>query len=181
MLTFEKMRPEERGACAALAARAFGDYDYFTYYIPDDQRRTRFLSTMLEIEVRINDGPADFLTAKDDGEIVAVAMLCPPAYKKPSEMAYEGRLWKVLSSGRHPGCGSMERHGRQGGRTLSQPWWTDLVSESADCGAESKGTRARQPYAARVHPAVCERAWWRNTLPFYKLRGQPEFLSKEWI
>ena len=88
MLTFEKMRPEERGACAALAARAFGDYDYFTYYIPDDQRRTRFLSTMLESEVRINDGPADFLTAKDDGEIVAVAMLCPPAYKKPSEMAY---------------------------------------------------------------------------------------------
>lgn len=66
MLIYEKMRPEERGACAALAARAFGDYDYFTYYIPDDQRRTRFLSTMLEIEVRINDGPADFLAAKDD-------------------------------------------------------------------------------------------------------------------
>lgn len=88
MLIFEKMRLEERGACAALAARAFGDYDYFTYYIPDDQRRTRFLSTMLEIEVRINDGPADFLAAKDDGEIVAVAMLCPPAYKKPSDVAY---------------------------------------------------------------------------------------------
>ena len=88
MLIYEKMRPEERGACAALAARAFGDYDYFTYYIPDDQRRTRFLSTMLEIEVRINDGPADFLAAKDDGEIVAVAMLCPPAYKKHSDVAY---------------------------------------------------------------------------------------------
>lgn len=74
MLTFERMRPEERGACAALAARAFGNYEYFTYYIPNDQRRTRFLSTMLEIEVRINDGPADFFTAKEDGKIVAVAM-----------------------------------------------------------------------------------------------------------
>lgn len=75
MLIFEKMRPEERSACAALAARAFGDYEYFTYYIPNEQRRTRVLRTMLAIEVRINDGPADFFTAKEDGNIVAVAML----------------------------------------------------------------------------------------------------------
>ena len=88
MLTFEKMCPEERGACAALAARAFMDYEYFTDYIPNDQRRTRFLNTMLDIEVHINDGQADFFTAKIDGEIVAVAMLCPPEYKKPSDMAY---------------------------------------------------------------------------------------------
>ena len=88
MLTFEKMRPEERDTCAALAARAFEDYEYFTYYIPNKQRRTRFLSTMLEIEVRINDGPADFFTAKEDRKILAVAMLCPPEYKKPSDMAY---------------------------------------------------------------------------------------------
>ena len=33
MLTFEKMRPEERSARAELAARAFGDYEYFTYNI----------------------------------------------------------------------------------------------------------------------------------------------------
>ena len=51
MLTFEKMRPEERDTCAALAARAFEDYEYFTYYIPDDQRRTRFLRTMLELSL----------------------------------------------------------------------------------------------------------------------------------
>ena len=88
MLTFEKMRLEERSACAELAARAFGDYEYFTYYIPNEQRRTRFLRTMLAIEVRINDGPAAFFTAKEDGNIVAVAMLCPPEYKKPSDMAY---------------------------------------------------------------------------------------------
>ena len=88
MLTFEKMRPEERSACAELAARAFGDYEYFTYYIPNEQRRTRFLRTMLAIEVRINDGPADFFTAKENGNIVAVAMLCPPEYKKPSDIAY---------------------------------------------------------------------------------------------
>ena len=67
MLTFEKMRPGERGTCAALAARAFENYEYFTYYIPNGQRHTRFLGTMLEIEVRINDGPADFLLPKRMG------------------------------------------------------------------------------------------------------------------
>ena len=56
--------------------------------IPNEQRRTRFLRTMLAIEVRINDGPADFFTAKEDRKILAVAMLCPPEYKKPSDMAY---------------------------------------------------------------------------------------------
>ena len=71
-----------------LAAQAFGDYEYFTDYIPNEQQRTRFLRTMLEIEIRINDGPADFFTAKEDGKILAVAMLCPPEYKKPSDMAY---------------------------------------------------------------------------------------------
>ena len=71
-----------------LAAQAFGDYEYFTDYIPNEQQRTRFLRTMLEIEIRINDGPADFFTAKEEGEIVAMTMLCPPKYKKPSDMAY---------------------------------------------------------------------------------------------
>lgn len=83
-----KKRSEERRTCAELAARAVGDYEYFTCYIPNEQRRTRFLRTLLKIEVRINDGPADFFTAKEDGKIVAVAMLCPPEYKKPSDMAY---------------------------------------------------------------------------------------------
>ena len=46
MLTFEKMRPDERDVCAALAAQAFGDYEYFTDYIPNDRRRTRFLNAM---------------------------------------------------------------------------------------------------------------------------------------
>lgn len=116
MLTFEKMRPEERSACAALAARAFENYEYFTYYIPNDKRRTRFLSTMLEIEVRINDGPADFFTAKDDGKVLVVAMLCPPEYKKPSDLAYmRAGFGKCFFSWRYSGCGGMEHHGGQGG------------------------------------------------------------------
>ena len=56
--------------------------------MPEDKKRSRFLNTMLQIEVKLNDGPATFFTAKDDGKIVAVAMLCPPDYKKPSNMVY---------------------------------------------------------------------------------------------
>lgn len=78
MVIFEKMKPNEREECAALAARAFGDYEYFTDYVPDEKMRRRFLGTMLQIEVKLNDGPATFFTAKDNGQIVAVAMLCPP-------------------------------------------------------------------------------------------------------
>lgn len=88
MLNYDGMRRDERGACASLAAQAFFDYEYFTDYIPDARRRARFLDTMMEIELRINDGPATFLTAKEDGAIVAVAMLCPPDYVKPSDLAY---------------------------------------------------------------------------------------------
>lgn len=88
MVTFEKMLPQEREICAALAARAFNDYEYFTDYVPDDKKRSRFLYTMLQIEVKLNDGSATFFTAKDEGKIVAVAMLCPPEYKTPSDMEY---------------------------------------------------------------------------------------------
>ena len=83
MLTFEKMLPHEHEECAALAARAFGDYEYFTDYVPNEKKRRRFLNTMLQIEVKLNDGPATFFTAKDSCQIVAVAMLCPPEYKSP--------------------------------------------------------------------------------------------------
>ena len=88
MMSYDRMHIDERAACASLAARAFMDYEYFTDYIPDDRRRARFLDTLMEIELRINNGPATFFTAKDDGTIVALAMLCPPDYVKPSALGY---------------------------------------------------------------------------------------------
>ena len=85
-----------------------------------------------------------------------------PHQRRTGRFLYCQRGWK------HCGCG-----------TLPQSRRTDLVPESADCGAKPKGARVRQQDAARVHPAVCKRPWWRNALPFYKRGGQPKILSKE--
>lgn len=146
MLTFEKMCPEERGACAALAARAFMDYEYFTDYIPNDQRRTRFLNTMLDIEVRINDGQADFFTAKIDGEIVAVAMLCPPEYKKPSDMAYirAGFGKCFLQGGVRDVAAWNDMEGKAGEPCHSlggQTWYLNLLTVEPEYKGQGLGSR----------------------------------------
>ena len=146
MLTFEKMCPEERGACAALAARAFMDYEYFTDYIPNDQRRTRFLNTMLDIEVRINDGQADFFTAKIDGEIVAVAMLCPPEYKKPSDMAYirAGFGKCFLQGGLRDVAAWNDMEGKAGEPCHSlggQTWYLNLLTVEPEYKGQGLGSR----------------------------------------
>ena len=146
MLTFEKMCPEERGACAALAARAFTDYEYFTDYIPNDQRRTRFLNTMLDIEVRINDGQADFFTAKIDGEIVAVAMLCLPEYKKPSDMAYirAGFGKCFLQGGLRDVAAWNDMEGKAGEPCHSlggQTWYLNLLTVEPEHKGQGLGSR----------------------------------------
>lgn len=46
MMTFEKMLPQERETCAALAARAFNDYEYFTDYVPNDKKRRSVSGTI---------------------------------------------------------------------------------------------------------------------------------------
>ena len=185
MLTFEKMRPEERSACAELAARAFGDYEYFTCYIPDEQRRTRFLRTMLEIEIRINDGPADFFTAKEDGNIVAVAMLCPPEYKKPSDMAYMragfGRCF--IQGGIRDVAAWNDMEGKAGEPCHSlggQTWYLNLLTVEPARKGQGFGSRMLQecilPYV-RDHggETLCLFTNAESNRKFYQKNGFEEF------
>jgi len=53
-MTYEIMKPEEWKECIELAARAFGNYDFFSVYFPKRQRRLRFLSNMLRVEFTVN-------------------------------------------------------------------------------------------------------------------------------
>ena len=39
MLVYDLMRPEERKQCAALAARAFLDYEYFSAFVRNARKR----------------------------------------------------------------------------------------------------------------------------------------------
>lgn len=88
MLIYEPMKPAERRSCVELAADAFSDYEYFSLYVPEDRRRLRFLRAMLASEFRANANRAFFLTVKKGGDLTAVAMLCDPDYKKPTDMEY---------------------------------------------------------------------------------------------
>ena len=78
MLSYEAMQASELLPCADLAARAFGHYEYFSIYVPEDKKRQRFLRALLRLEFRSNQNDAAFFTAKKDGTLAAVAMLCAP-------------------------------------------------------------------------------------------------------
>ncbi|MCQ2453468.1 MAG: GNAT family N-acetyltransferase [Clostridia bacterium] len=95
MLTFEKMKPSEWKECAALAARAFYDYEYFAAYVTEDERRHRFLDALLRCEFKANKSlpTVHFITAKENGHIVAVGQLCAPDFKKPGDWAYVCAGW----------------------------------------------------------------------------------------
>ena len=94
-LAYRKMTREERKPCALLAAEAFYDYEYFSTYIPDDRRRRRCLDAMIQCEFRANWDSAEviFLVALENDRPVAVAQLCTPDFKKPSDAAYIKSGW----------------------------------------------------------------------------------------
>lgn len=102
MTVYKKMTREELNECSLLAAEAFYDYEYFSIYIPNDKRRKRFLGTLLQLEFHANyDKPGVvFMTARENDRIAAVAQLCAPDFKKPSDAEYIRRGWvRVLLSG----------------------------------------------------------------------------------
>ena len=190
MVTFEKMMPHERGECAALAARAFGDYEYFTDYVPDDKKRTLFLNTMLQIEVRLNDGPATFFTAKDDGKIVAVAMLCPPDYKKPSDMAYmkagfgkcfqQGGIRDVAAWNDMEGKAGQPCH-----RLAGKVWYLNLLTVEPSCKGQGIGTKMlRECILSYVKEhggdTLCLFTNSENNRKFYQKNGFNEF-DEQWF
>jgi GNAT superfamily N-acetyltransferase len=95
MLEYQVMEPSEWKACALLAAEAFYDYAYFSIYVPDDERRKRFLRALIQCEFKANRNleAVTFFTAKESGKTVAVAQLCSPEFKKPDDMTYVRSGW----------------------------------------------------------------------------------------
>lgn len=151
MLSYEIMLPEERKACSELAARAFASYEYFSIYVPDDKKRLRFLQAMMESEFKANADAATFMTAKEDGNIAAVAMLCDPNYKKPTDMAYmragfgkvflRGGIKNVAAWNNMEAKASAPCHELAGGS-----WYLNLLTVDPAVEGRGIGTKMMQEY-----------------------------------
>lgn len=100
MLKFGRLKPEHRTEYILLTARAMENYAYVANYIPDSVRRRRFLECAMDIEVRLNAEHSVLLTASEGQKIVAAAMLCPPAVRRPGALAYlRAGFWRALRCG----------------------------------------------------------------------------------
>ena len=94
-MKYERLIQEELKQSAQLAAEAFYDYEYFSIFISDEKRRKRCLDAMIKCEFKANwnDPETQFIVAKENDRIVAVAQLCSPDYKKPSDFDYIRAGW----------------------------------------------------------------------------------------
>ena len=94
-MIYKKMAHEEIDSCALLVAEAFADYAYFSMHIPDNKRRKRFLKAMMKTEFRANwkYPECEFITARENGRIVAIAQLCAPGFTKPTDLEYFRAGW----------------------------------------------------------------------------------------
>ncbi len=187
-MTYQIIQKDEHAACIDIAARAFADYEYFSAYVPDYKRRQRFLRSMIKTEFTLNSGSQIFLSAKEDGKTVAVAILCPPGYKKPSDSEYlKNGFWKTLLHGGYRNVSAwnrMEEEAIAPCRSLHDAWYLNMMVVEPDM--EGKGIGSRMigecivPYV-RVHggSTLCLFTNSEINRRFYLKNGFEEFDRKE--
>ena len=92
-LEFGPLKRNELSQAAELAARAFSDYEYFTYWFPDQEERARVEIAIIWCSYKTNFSRVHQLSAKLDGKLVAIAELNAPDYKDPSVLSYVLHGW----------------------------------------------------------------------------------------
>lgn len=189
MLTYEPMGLMERRDCVELAADAFVDYEYFSLYVPDDRRRLRFLRAMLAAEFRANANRALFITVKKGGALAAVAMLCDPEYKKPTDMEYmKAGYGKVFFHGgirNVSAWNTTEAEALKPCRSLTGGvWYLNLLTVAPTFEGQGIGSAALQeqiiPYV-REHggKALCLFTNSERNRMFYQKNGFVEFHAQQ--
>jgi len=98
-LDFSNLKRNEIKEAAALAARSFDSYAYFTNWFPEDAERHRVLDTMMYSVFSTNYRLTHYLKASADGTMAAVAQLDPPSYHKPSDLRYFLHRWMRVYKG----------------------------------------------------------------------------------
>ena len=92
-LEFGRVNRKELRQAAELAARAFGDYEYFTNWFPEKEERDRMEIAIIWCSYKTNFSRVHLLSAKLDGKIVGTAELNAPDYKDPSVLSYILHGW----------------------------------------------------------------------------------------
>jgi hypothetical protein len=96
---FDILKRNELRAAARLVGRAFEDYEYFTNYFPDLKERRKVLGGVVYREYLTNFKRTHYLVVKMNGELVAVAQINAPDYKKPSDFQYLIHGWPLVYRG----------------------------------------------------------------------------------
>lgn len=148
MITFEAMKSSELKECACLAAKSFYDYDYFSIWFPEERRRKRFLDALVKCEFKANIklDTVYYLTAKENGKIIAVAQLCSPDFKKPDDLTYILSGWFKAQFRGGPKAVSewqkMEEKASALCHTLpGQNWYLSLLSVDPNMQGKHVGSR----------------------------------------
>jgi GNAT superfamily N-acetyltransferase len=148
MLEYTAMDPREWKATALIAAEAFYGYEYFSIYIPDNERRKRFLRSLIKCEFKANRSleTVTFFTAKGNGKTVAVAQLCSPEFKKPDDMTYVRSGWfGVVFRGGSKSVNAwndMEKVASAPCHELpGDSWYLSLLTVASDCEGKGIGSR----------------------------------------
>ena len=92
-LEFGPLKRSEIRQAAALATRAFDDYEYFTNWFPEKGERNRVQLSIITHEYKTNFSRVHQLAARMDGKIVATAQLNPPDYRRASDFSYVIHGW----------------------------------------------------------------------------------------
>ena len=150
-MEYELMKPEETRTCVRIAAKAFGNYDFFSVYIPSKWKRPWFLRSMLGTEYRVNQGLVHYLTAREDGKIVAVAIVRDPNYQMPDTKAYiKAGFWKNLVIGGVKNVAAWFEMDEQAGKPCQalggNTWCLHLLAVDISCEGKGIGSRMLQEY-----------------------------------
>ena len=187
-MTYQLMDKSEMKKCVSLAAAAFADYEYFATYVKGLHRRQWFLKSMLTTEFRLNADKEIFLTAKEGDRIVAVAILCPPGFEKPTDEEYlKNGFWKTVIYGGLKNVAAwndMENAAIIPCRDLSDAWYLHMLVVEPKMKGKGIGSRMLQeciyPYV-REHGGtkLCLYTNSESNRAFYTKNGLIEFDEKQ--
>ena len=183
MLEYRKMKKNELDRCARLSAKAFHDYEYFSVYINNPKRRHRFVDILLrcDFKLKVDDPTAEIYTVRNNGRLVAVAQLCRPGFRKPSDMRYitSGFLRALFAGGIRDVIAWLKMDTEASDPFHELPdkcWYLNILSVSPSCQGKGIGSHFLQDFLfPYVRAAGCEYLYLytnaSNNCRFYEKNG----------